>query len=110
MPKGFCPSCGFDLTSVMVKDGGSAPLRRGACASITEERQKKLQPEEEVDRMLPEQKEETVRIVKVREPSKRQAEHLAKARESAREVRAEKKRKEKEEDETTGGYKQMFLF
>ncbi len=39
---------------------------------------------------------EQVKIVKVCEPSKSQAEHLAKARERAREVRTEKKRKEKE--------------
>ncbi len=56
--------------------------------------------------------EENVKIVKVREPSKKQAEHLAKARVKAKEAIAAKKEKLKQLEEQTSqqSLQPMFLF
>ncbi len=99
MPK-FCPNCSFDLSSVMIR----TPTSNDEVSSP--EVSSKKQAHNELEEEAP------VKIVKVREPSKKQAEHLAKARVKAKEAIAAKKEKLKQlEDQTNKQSLQpMFLF
>ena len=99
MPR-YCPSCSFDLSSIMVKNN-------------TEEQEL---PKKVIKQLDEEGVEETpVKIVRVRQASKKQAEHLKKAREKASEAITKKNQKlkeyeEKEKQQQDTGFKQMFLF
>ena len=83
-----CPSCGFDLSSVMVKKSTSREV----------EEQHVEQPE----------KIETVKVVTKRGMSDKQKEALKKAREKR--LENHKAKKEKEQEDVGGDFQPLFLF
>lgn len=100
MPR-YCPNCSFDLSSVMIKNTPThtaqeeetdAPVQQEESEVITTKQAKKKAIDEG-----------NVKVVKVRGATKKQAEHLAKAREKARQKALEAK--EKKQD-----LKPLFLF
>ncbi len=77
----YCPNCSYDLSA--------------------------LKPKQE---QAEEPREEVIKVVKVREPSKKQAEHLAKAREAKAKRQAEKKQAKEQPEQQAPQPTTLFLF